>query len=874
MRRRAHVRSAVLAGVLLALLPWPPGRQAVAAPELPGIERAFLRSRDAGRLVDALETVSPALPPGLRALAAWAAGRSLGPEFDLGAGAAADLARAVAALRRQDLAAARQALKGRDPGGTPSTWMAALLHLRRGDDDGAMSRLLAPPLFAWQRDAFGLALLGAALPGDDRRVLAAGALRALERSAARGRVSAVESLTLALAALHPQPGRRAFVFALRTFRRGGHSAYAQRLLASAAGAGIARSDAIVALEVALTAWQAGDWKHVPGLLTAPRPPAGARAAYLALQHARRRSRVVALPPTRGHIRGVAKDARLIARLATALGRPTTPAEVQTWSQGHKTPLGYAQTARAFLSAHGFEVLTAVGDGAAGEALLAAGWPFLLYRILRTEAGYREVPVLVRGFDRRTGLWLLDEPDGRRVDVTPRADVAKARIVCAVPQDRSALLSALRETVAVRLGRKIESALDALDRGAFDRAAARLPAAGAATPAEQVYGAYIRLRAANETREHAWLAEARAGVERSRRTPPLLGIEAYVRGQALGVAGETDRAVGVFENVVRLEGPSATVAMARFAALDVAHDQAGALAAVTEAQRLAPLDSRILYYRAAVRGRAGDFEGARQDLRRALERQPDGLRIALALARLEVMAKRPEVALEVLRDTERRNPARKGDPALRLERRAAEFALLERAQTIEELRWARRSSEPETRRRLAFTLAQREGDGDAAEQLLRLLLADADPEVRASTLRVYLRPWLRARIEQESTLARRISNLLARDKEPEVRRAAASLLGRVSCKVGARALATSVAGEKADAEPLVRSAAARALETHDCRQGRVALVAALGDAALEVRRAAIDALFRLTATMRGYKPEDATERRAPAVGAWQAWLAAK
>lgn len=867
-------RIAVILSLLFLMLPWACGPAAVAAPDLSAIEGNFLRTRDADRLLSELEAVSTPLPAGLRVLAGWAAGQPLDSRTELGQGSVADLARAVAALRQQDLPAAREASKASDQGGTPRVWVAALLHLRRGDDDGAMSLLLAPPLFTWQRDAFGLALLGAVLPGDDRRMLAAGALGALERSAARGRSSAVESMALALAALHPKPGLRAFVFAVRTFRRAGHNEHAQRLLASAAGAGISRANALVALETALTAWEVGDWKVVPDLLRSQRPPAGARAAYVALQHARRRSRVVPLPPSRGHIRGEAKDARMIARLATALGRRTTSADVQAWSQENGIPPGGAATSRAFLSAQGYEVLTAVGDGSAGEAALAAGLPFLLYRILRTDAGYREVPVLVRGFDRRTGLWLLDEPDGRRIDVTPRADAAKARIVCAVPPEGRAILAALQETAAARRGRRVESALDALDRRQFDLAAKRLSPAGATTPVEQVYAAYVRLRAANETREHAWLEQARASVERSRRTPPLLGIEAYVRGQALGVAGETDAAVAVFENVVRLEGASATVAMARFAALDVAHDQTGALAAVSEAQRLAPLDSRILYYRAAVRGRAGDFVGARADLRRALERQPDGLRVALALARLEVMAKRPEAALEVLREIERRNPAARGDSALRMVRRAAEFDMLEAAQTLQDLRWARRSTEPETRRRLAFTLAQRREDGEEAERLLRLLLADPDPEVRASTLRVYLRPWLRARIEQENVLARRISNLLAGDKEREVRRAAASLLGRVSCKVGARALASSVAGENADAEPLVRSAAARALEAHDCRQGRVALVAALDDSDPGVRRAAIDALFHLTATMRGYEPDQDASARAAAVEAWQAWLAAK
>ena len=216
------VRAALLVGLLFAALPCPAGRVAVAAPDLSEIEREFLRTRAADRLLSALDAPSAPVSPGLRALAAWAAGRPSDAPGEGEQGPVADLARAVAALRGQDPGGARTVLAASDRGGTSSTWVAALLHLRRGDDDGAMGLLLAPPLFTWRRDAFGLALLGAALPGDDRRMLAAGALGALERSAARGRTAAVESLALALAALHPKPGRRAFVFALPR-RMNGHS---------------------------------------------------------------------------------------------------------------------------------------------------------------------------------------------------------------------------------------------------------------------------------------------------------------------------------------------------------------------------------------------------------------------------------------------------------------------------------------------------------------------------------------------------------------------------------------------------------------------------------------------------------------------------
>jgi hypothetical protein len=870
----APLRSAAwMAPVLLCLLGAGLGaRPTAAAPDWTGAERTYLRTRDAGALLRVLEPHAATLPAGMLDLARWASGLESSVEGETGSGAVAQLARVVGALRRADLPAARKALEAEDATRAVAlAWTEALLRLRLGDDDAAVSRLLAPPLFEWQRDAFLLALVGAALPTDDRRLLAAGARGALERAAARSRATAVESVALALGALLPAEGRSACAFAVRVFRRSGQPTEAARVLEAARQIGIASRDAGIALETALCAWEEGDGADVPRLLGAAEPPAGARAAFLALRHAGRRARLVPLPAHSGHVRGEPKYVVLLAQLATALGRRTTTADVQQWAEAHDTKPSHAAAAASFLRAQGFEVLSVVGDAGAGDALLAAGLPFLLFRVLREESDYREIPVLVRGYDRRTGLWLLEEPDGNRVDIVPHAEMAKARFVCAVPAERTGLLAPFRETPAARAGARIEALLDAVDRGAFEKAVSLLPAASGSSAGEQLYRAYVLHEAANHTRQHAWLVASREAVEHSRRTPPLLGFEAYVRAQALSVSGETEAALEVFDNVVRLEGESATVEMARFAALDVAGNQAAALAAVTAAQRLAPLDSRILFYRASVRGRGGDLAGARNDLRRALERQPDGLRIALALARLEVMDKRPEAALEVLRETERRNPGAGDDPALRLERRAAELAMLEAATTLEELSRARRSEEPETRRRLAYELAQREEDGADAEALLRMLLADSEPDVRVSTLRIYLRPWLQAWVEKESSLARRIANLLADDPEPSVRRAAATLFGRVKGKIASRALAAGLAGEAADKDASVRRASALALATHPMgKPVRTALVAALEDPEVKVRQAAIDVLFQATATTHGYEAEQDEAARAAALEKWRAW----
>jgi HEAT repeat protein len=192
-----------------------------------------------------------------------------------------------------------------------------------------------------------------------------------------------------------------------------------------------------------------------------------------------------------------------------------------------------------------------------------------------------------------------------------------------------------------------------------------------------------------------------------------------------------------------------------------------------------------------------------------------------------------------------------------------------AETAEALAPFLASPEPETRRRAAFGLAVLETPD--AEVRLRVLLGDADPAVRVTALRLYMRPWLRARVEADEGLGRRMVGLLREDEADVVRGAAAGLLGLVQRVYAEEELARALAGADRDPEPYPRSAAAAALARRDGPLARAALVDALADEHEGVRRGAIEALFRITGTYRGFDPDGSPEARAAAVQRWRAWL---
>ncbi len=845
-----------------------------AAADVPAeAQRAYLRDRDIARLLTRMEAAD-APPAALLNLARLAAGKPVRKTPD-GVGGVDGIPAALVALRAGRLEDARRIAGRIDPdGGLAGAWLEALLRLRRGDDAGAIGRLLAPPFIDWDRDAFPLALMGAALPDQDRWMLAAGARVALERAAARGRTRGVIATALGLAALEPEAGLRGFSFAIDALRRSGEPAEAARLLALGPRAGVSPMDPMLSLQAALLAWEQGEIARMPALL-AGRPPPGAQAVYLPLRGAQRRTRTIPTGRPVGHVPGARGHAVVIARLATGLGRVTSAAEVERWCRQHKRPPQHAGTPRAWLEAHGFHVLSLAGDSAAGDAMLIAGLPFVAVRLAASELGYGDGPALVTAFDRRTGLWLLDEPDVRRPDIALRASAPKFRLLCAVPKGRRSLLTHFEGSAAARAGRLLEAALDEADRGALEAALARLgPAAPARGGVVDLYRAHLLHRSALVKRAPALWKQLREALDRSRTVAPMLAFEARARGEALIVETRIDDALNDLDRAVLLEGQTAGIALTRFTAQRAKGARVASLAALETARRLAPLDVRILQYRASLLAADGETARARADLRRVLERRPDALGAAIALSAIEIESGDPQAALAVLEEAERRSRTLKRDPVLRAARRRAELAAIEAAKTVDDLRSSERSPDPAVRRSLAYALADRAAEGDAAEALLRKLLSDEVAEVRATTLRLYKRPWLRTSIETDAVLAREITRLLEKDPSGDVRQAAAALLGRVRSPLSCRALSAAVGGETRDMDAGVRRAAARALGGHAVEACRAVLIVALEDDDGGVRKAAIDTLFELTGAKHGFEPDDPAEKRKAAVDAWRAWLTEK
>ncbi len=849
------------------------GVYAAAEPVPADVQARFLRDRDVRRLLQTLERPGAQPPAPALALARLAAGREAAqlPEGP-GPEGAEGLAPLVQALRARDLdEARRRAARVERGGGLAGGWLQALVRLRVGDDAGATGRLLAPPFMDWRRDAFLLALVGAALPDDDRRMLAAGGRAALERAAARKRTPAVVATARALAALDPEAGRRAHAFAIDALRRTGEAGQAVSLLAAAPSAGVAPTDPLLALQAALLAWERGDPARIPTLL-AGRPPPGTQSVYLALRRAGRHPRLIETGAPVGHEPGARAHAVTAARLVTALGGTVSAAEVEAWCRKTGREVHHAGTLRAFLESRRYRVLSVAGDSAAADAMLAAGLPFVLLRLANGDDGYRDTPALVKAYDSATGLWLLDEPDVRLFDVVPHDIAAKSRLLCAVPQVRGNLLAPYASSRAATVGRLLESALDLADRGDDAAGLARLDAERGAGGIVDLYRALLLRRLGDRLPSADRWQRIRAAVERSRSVAPRLPFEERALGEALAAQGRADDALVAFDHVAYLEGDGVDLALARFAIDHARGDRSGARAALEAAVRVAPLDVRALYHRASIQVELDDPEGARVSLRRGLARRPSEVRFAVALSRLELAAGRPQKALDLLADIERRSRDLEGDPVLQLARRDAERALIEAAETVAELRPLARSRDATTRRRLAFELARRSGDADAVEPLLRTLLSDADADVRATTLRLYMRPWLRERIDADAVLARRVTALLQQDPEAGVRRAAADLLGRVRAPLSCRALSAVLGGAERDADAGVRGAAARALGGHALEACRGVLVDALEDPDLGVRKAAAQTLFELSGMTHGYEADDAPEKRAAAVEKWRAWLA--
>lgn len=778
-------------------------------------------------------------------------------------GAGEALVRAVVALHDVDLRLACAALRCSDMAeeaqGVATTWAGALLLARRGDDSGAVGRLLGPTQAADETARFELALLALALPSVERGMLAEIGRLALARAAERSRFQSLGVVLDGVLAVDPTAAAGVGAQVVRALRRAGRPtearAWLERLPRGVAALDIER--ALLDDDPRSTTALLAPHAQAPGLgplaVALPR-----RAAWpLALRER------TPLP----HATGARKDALLLARLASLQGHAATVDGVLRQADRAGTEAGHAAFAATWLASLDLVVLRAAGDPEMAARLADAGVPFLLWRIQRVGPTYRERPVLVRGRDAASGLYWVDEPDMALVDVLPAEGVAKARLLAAVPRASAAVLDRERTRPSALLGARLEAVRAQVDV-APATAAALLEDAGDA-PIVYLHRALSRYEGALAAPTMDGWVDAAAAVARSAAVPPRLAFEAFLAAQAAAVGGDAAAALAALELTERLEGPSASLHLVRHAALEAAGRHGEALQALDAAQRADALDPRPLLYRGSLRDVAPEV--AQGDLRRAMERAPEDPRAAVALALLLARLDRRPEALDVLRVARRHA---RNDADLRILDRArqqVELRLIEEAESGAALSGFERSADPSTRRRAAFQLAALESA--ETEVQLRGLLLDPDADVRITVLRLYLRPWLRRRVAEDTVLGRRVVTLLEADRDPNVRSAAAKLLGYVDEPFARRALADRLRGRAADAEPSVRASAALALRGRAERAVREALVAALADPVAAVRQAACDVLFEQAATRLGFEAQGRPQERAEAIRRWRRWVVA-
>ena len=882
MTRRPVPSASLVAGLVLAwVIGGSAGLAGADASELERARRVFLERRDVAALNSVLAQLAPTTADEQvdRQLALLAAGTATPAPSGAARGYAA-VPEIVTYLRRLELgrAEAATARLGRAPlPGGLDTWLAALLDVRRGRDDAARDRLLA-----WQpsgqdpeREAFRLALLGAALPDDDRHLVAGAGREALLEAAAAGGFGVVAHLAEALVALDPGVGGDGLCLALRALRRSGHAAEADRLLSRPAAAS-AETHACFRLERALDAAWRGRPAEIAPRLTGLEvsPPLDALVEALA------DTRGFTIPPAVGAVEVpfAERHAHALAALATRLGRPTPASEVEAAAVAQGAAASDGAFASRFLADRGFAVLSVAGGGETALRAADAGIPFLLRSIQLEGDVFRDEPVLVLGRDAPSGLWLTSPGDIERLDVLPADAVAKARLLLALPRARATELATWPVAGEREAGALLDAATVLAQAGRVDEAARALAPGtpGGASPVLSLYRAFFEHGRHLELLEEGRTEEAAAALVRvgealqaSMAHPPRSVFELLASYQALYATGRRDAAVDTLEAASRAAPGSSYLPLTLFAVCQREGRRRDALAALDQALAAAPLDTSLLYYRGTARRALGRNDAALGDLVRALDRRPDWVPVGLELAHLLLGLRRADAALAVLDDLQRRVPSLAQEDAALVLRREAEHRQVQAARSIDDLSALLVSSAGETRRLAAYRLADFELD--ASEARLRALLEDPDPAVRVTVLRVYMRPWLRSRAEGDAALTARLIRVLREDASPLARGAAVGLLSRVDRPEVVEPLADALAGPHADASVSVRAEVASVLARRDGPRSRAALVAALADVDTSVRRAAIDALLQLAGTYRGFDPEGPPEERARAVAAWRAWL---
>ncbi|MHC5012862.1 MAG: hypothetical protein ACYTG6_18275, partial [Planctomycetota bacterium] len=562
----------------------------------------------------------------------------------------------IGALRRFDLVVAADAAGRVDAVREEimGAWAVAMVATRNGEDDTAVARLLSAHASRpadVDRAEFALALMGASLPEDDRRMLLGVVRLTLLEAARQGLASHLPRLARSAWILDRQRGFPVGCLAARALFRLGRPGEAERLLRellSAPGGGDAPC---VRFELALRNWAAGRPDRALALLGAGAsvPPhlsdvAAALRVARPWEGSRERTwRQAHVAPDRAH-------ARALARLASLLGTETSAAEIEARAAGQERRPDHPAFARAFFEGRGFGVVVTAGDPAVGEAALDAGLPFLLYRIREQGDAHEETPVLVRARDAASGFWFVDEGDLERVAFVSREAARKGRILVAIDPSRRRVLAGVDDQHAGRLGRALESSLSARADGEAARALGSLQDVredwGGAAPFD-LYLSWLMQQRFMEDQEETLLPDLYAALDRSRESPPTTAFEHFVHGQRLLWSGEVEEALEAFEAAERTGGPSPLLCRTRFGInyRFGRHDEA--LAAAEQALASDVLDTDARWYRGRVRARMGMRSEARGDLRRAMDRRPEVLSVALDLVGLELDERRPAAALAVV-----------------------------------------------------------------------------------------------------------------------------------------------------------------------------------------------------------------------------------
>jgi len=882
MRRR---RSALaLLGLLLVVCTAP--REACAEGELAAARRTFLENRNTCAFEQAVSGLPATNDERLVTdvlLALMACQKAVPAPAPNSRGYEA-LPEVVAALRATDLEAASAAAArvGAVEGGGVGTWARALILARGGRDAEAIALLLGPPAdpsLDPERVLFPLAIFGTALPRDDRLLLSATGRETLLEACRRGKLDRVASLARQIAALDPTLGPDAICLAARALRRSGRmQAEAGALLSGPETAVDGRARGCVQLERAVLEWREGRGARARALARGLGPEeVGPAEAFLARALERAGDGMRPVSPAPHGLGGLGSpEATTLARFATLLGASTSPQAVEALALGRGRDPAAPAFASEVLTSFGLDVVVSAGSPRVGEEALARGLPFLLYRVRLRGDVFVEEPVLVRGRDPATGLWVVDPEDLREVDALEPDAPLKGRFLVAVPEGFDASPTAWAGERERVLGRTLTTALDLAAGGQVQEAAAhlerRVPDLGG-EPAFEHYRAFLQYRLFLETKDAQALHVAADAASHAAASRPATAFEHVVHGQSRQWFSGTEEGVKeaeeAFAKAQRLRPDSAWLALYRFQLLKDTHRPREALDAVEAARVLDPRDTRSLFLRGVLRQQLGATAEAREDLRRAFDRRRTSPTAAFELVDLELDDGRPAAALAVLDQYVAAAPEAATDDTVLAARRVAEGQIVQEATTVEALRPFLASPLPETRRRVVFALARIETS--EAEAALRPVLGDQNHAVRVTVLRVYMRPWLRTRVETEESLGNQVVELLRRDESAVVRGAAAGLLGLVRKDYAVRELAASLAGDAKDPDPYPRSEAASALARHDGPLARRALVDALEDEDLAVRRAAVNALFRLAITHHGYDPEAPPEERAEAVERWKRWL---